>query len=224
MRREGKADEADAEFELAKTLEKQMEDLDQQMGKTVVQEDMDLVDNLLDPQLMAALKGLGFNDGELHGDANDNILSVGAPSVNKSNQQLNPQAGKGSTNRPSNTSSTNVQPKTTIETSHQHQPREERIPNRTPQPNQPTGGSSSKGEERVGLQREGQRMEPRLEGGKVNRNANSVSQVQRKQLESQIKREKVKAVELKRAGRQGEALDILRGAKRLEKELRAMAS
>jgi hypothetical protein len=48
LRREGKTDEADAEFELAKSLQQQMEDLD----PTHVHQDardVDGVDDLLDP-------------------------------------------------------------------------------------------------------------------------------------------------------------------------------
>ncbi|KAK9056362.1 hypothetical protein SSX86_027452 [Deinandra increscens subsp. villosa] len=43
------------------------------------------------------------------------------------------------------------------------------------------------------------------------------------ELEEQIKAEKVKAVHLKRAGKQGEALDALRRAKMLEKKLNSLA-
>ncbi|CAN6552886.1 unnamed protein product [Malus baccata var. baccata] len=46
----------------------------------------------------------------------------------------------------------------------------------------------------------------------------------RSQLEEQIKAEKVKAVNLKRAGKQGEALDALRKAKLLEKKLNSPSS
>jgi hypothetical protein len=47
---------------------------------------------------------------------------------------------------------------------------------------------------------------------------------QRQQLEERIRAEKVRALELKRAGKQAEALEMLRGAKRLEKELLSLAS
>ena len=49
--------------------------------------------------------------------------------------------------------------------------------------------------------------------------ATSKPQSERSQLEEQIKAEKLKALNLKREGKQAEALEALRSAKRLEKKL-----
>ncbi|CAK9212300.1 unnamed protein product [Sphagnum troendelagicum] len=159
LRREGKTDEADAEFELAKSLEQQMEDLD----PTHVHQDagdVDGVEDLLDPQLLAALKGLGITGGELPGR---NATKGSVPSVSKAPAVVA----------------------------------------------QPSGGS----------------LKPKLGA-----NAGSPKLIpvaldeQRQQLEERIRAEKVRALELKRAGKQAEALEMLRGAKRLEKELLSLAS
>ncbi|CAN5964183.1 unnamed protein product [Sphagnum jensenii] len=159
LRREGKTDEADAEFELAKSLEQQMEDLD----PTHVHQDagdVDGVEDLLDPQLLAALKGLGITGGELPGR---NATKGSVPSGSKAPAVVA----------------------------------------------QPSGGS----------------LKPKLGA-----NAGSAKIIpvaldeQRQQLEERIRAEKVRALELKRAGKQAEALEMLRGAKRLEKELLSLAS
>jgi len=159
LRREGKTDEADAEFELAKSLEQQMEELD----PTHVHQDagdVDGVEDLLDPQLLAALKGLGITGGELPGR---NATKGSVPSVSKAPAVVA----------------------------------------------QPSGGS----------------LKPKLGA-----NAGSPKIIpvaldeQRQQLEERIRAEKVRALELKRAGKQAEALEMLRGAKRLEKELLSLAS
>ena len=64
----------------------------------------------------------------------------------------------------------------------------------------------------------------RPEPSKVNvGKSNNIIQ-DRSQLEEQIKAEKVKAVNLKRAGKQAEALDALRKAKLLEKKLNSPSS
>ncbi|CAM6088330.1 unnamed protein product [Calypogeia fissa] len=254
LRREGKIDEADAEFELAKVLEKQMEDLDAQSGKAVAQDlgDMGMVETLLDPQLMAALKGLGFNDMD-HGSANANNLSVGPSNLQKSNQQPHPQAVNSSTNKPPTKIPTSVNEKSAKHNNQESQSREGRsasttvsgnkvkeelIADRSSQPIQSTGGRSASGssgisnkaeEERAGVRRGSQRVDLAPDAGRSTKGgagstSASASQAERKQLEDRIKREKVKAVELKRAGRQGEALEVLRGAKRLEKDLLAMGS
>ncbi len=79
LQREGKTDEADAEFELAKSLEQQMEYLD----PTHVHQDagdVDGVEDLLDPQFLVALKGLRITGGELPGMT---ITKGNVPSVSK---------------------------------------------------------------------------------------------------------------------------------------------
>lgn len=151
LRRQGKVEEADAEYELAKELEKQMEDLDPMHGK----EELGAVagvEDLLDPQLLAALKGVGFKEGDLNGPVN-------AP--------------------------TGV----------------------TGQPRSSEVGSSSRST--VASSR------PASIGS---------LEAERKQLEEQIRAQKLQAVQLKRAGKQGEALEKLRGAKQLEKRLLTLTS
>ncbi|KAL5841820.1 hypothetical protein ACOSQ3_012423 [Xanthoceras sorbifolium] len=56
--------------------------------------------------------------------------------------------------------------------------------------------------------------------GKSSENSNQ----ERIQLEERIKAEKTKAVNLKRSGKQAEALDALRRAKMYEKKLNSLAS
>ncbi|KAJ6828902.1 uncharacterized protein M6B38_358850 [Iris pallida] len=140
LRREGKIEESEAEFELAKALESQLEDFDTQgsntntAGKVEGMNDVG-VEDLLDPQLMSALKSIGWEDSD-----------IGA--------------------------------------------------------HQPTGAQPSKKLEQpptVG------------KGGKP--------QGERAHLEDMIKAEKVRALNLKREGKQGEALQALRSAKLLEKKL-----
>ncbi|KAG0578852.1 hypothetical protein KC19_4G054500 [Ceratodon purpureus] len=149
LRREGKVDEADAEYELAKALEKQMEDLDPMHGKEDLG-DVAGVDDLLDPQLLAALKGVGFGDGDLAGAST---------------------APKGPTKAPTG------------------------VPG-----------------------------QPRSDVGSSSRSSLGALEAEKKQLEEQIRAQKLQAVQLKRAGKQAEALDKLRGAKQLEKRLLALAS
>ncbi|CAA7029783.1 unnamed protein product [Microthlaspi erraticum] len=135
LRREGKMEEAEAEFEIAKTLEAQLEDSStskpDQAGDDVAVEDF------LDPQLLSALKAIGI----------DNSMN---PSVTTT-----PQAAV--------------------------------------KPNPAKESSDNNSQERS-------------------------------QLEERIKAEKIKAVTLKRAGKQAEALDALRRAKLYEKKLNALAS
>jgi len=59
---------------------------------------------------------------------------------------------------------------------------------------------------------------------KLNVGKSGNSNLERTQLEERIKAEKVKAVKLKRSGKQGEALDALRHAKLLEKKLNSLPS
>lgn len=150
LRRQGKAEEADAEYELAKELEKQMEDLDPMHGKEDLG-DVVGVEDLLDPQLLAALKGVGFREGDLTA----------------------PSGHKGPINAP---------PLNDV-------------------------GSSSRG----------MAVAP-------SKSAGGAFEAEKKQLEEQIRAEKLQAVQLKRAGKQAEALEKFRGAKQLEKRLLALTS
>ncbi|CAK7350849.1 unnamed protein product [Dovyalis caffra] len=139
LRREGRVEEAEAEFELAKALEAQLDEMssnDSAKSSVNVAEPVDdvVVEDLLDPQLLSALKAIGIED-----------ISI----ISQSSERPGPMK---------------VSP-TKIENSSQ-----ERI-----------------------------------------------------QLEERIKSEKVKAVNLKRAGKQAEALDALRRAKLFEKKLNSLA-
>lgn len=140
LRREGRMEEAEAEFELAKSLEAQLEEsASQDSSKSSVSTaeavDDAVVEDLLDPQLLSALKAIGIEDG--------NIASEGP--VRPGPAKLSPHKVE------------------------------------------------SVGQERI-------------------------------QLEEQIKAEKVKALNLKRSGKQAEALEALRRAKLYEKKLTSLAS
>ncbi|KAL6634640.1 hypothetical protein ACP70R_027311 [Stipagrostis hirtigluma subsp. patula] len=141
LRREGKTAEADAEFELAKELESQLEDSDSQGsssgGKPGEPNDA-VVEDLLDPQIMSALKSIGWSDTDLSMQS-----SAGQPSKKAEAR--------------------------------------------------PIAAAPSK------------------------------PQSERSQLEEQIKAEKLKALTLKREGKQAEALEALRSAKRLEKKLASLS-
>ncbi|KAA8523069.1 hypothetical protein F0562_009492 [Nyssa sinensis] len=140
LRREGRMEEADAEFELAKALESQLEEVaarDSSKSSVSGAEPIDDVgvEDLLDPQLLSALKAIGLEDAS--------IVSHGTE---------------------------RLEPAKSI-----------------------AGNSENSSQERI-------------------------------QLEEGIKAEKVKAVNLKRSGKQAEALDALRRAKQLEKKLNSLAS
>ncbi|PIA58434.1 hypothetical protein AQUCO_00500397v1 [Aquilegia coerulea] len=137
LRREGRIMEAEAEFELAKALETQLEESSGHDSKSTKEtEGMDDlgVEDLLDPQLLSALKAIGLQDTEIV----------------------------------------------------QHAP-------------------------------------IRPESTKPNFSESDTSSQERSQLEERIKAEKVKAVNLKKAGKQAEALDALRRAKMYEKKLNTLA-
>ncbi|KAL6198013.1 hypothetical protein ACLB2K_027805 [Fragaria x ananassa] len=129
LRREGRTEEAEAEFELAKALEAQLEESAAHDSTTVAPVEDVAVEGLLDPEILSALRAIGIEDA--------------------------------------NTSK--------------------------PEPSKPNVGKSD-----------------------------NVIQ-DRSNLEEQIKAEKVKALNLKRAGKQAEALDALRRAKMLEKKLNSSA-
>lgn len=128
LRREGKTAEAEAEFELAKALESQLQESDPHDSAEAA--DDVSVEDFLDPQLLSALQSIGLNDG-----------------------QAKPKAVE------------------------------------------------------------------RAEPAKTNADSDDT---ERTQLVEQIKSEKVKAVNLKRAGKQAEALDALRRAKLYEKRLQSL--
>ncbi|PON36739.1 43kDa postsynaptic protein [Parasponia andersonii] len=138
LRREGRTEEAEAEFELAKKLEIQLEELsahDSINSSVGAELENDVgVEDFLDPQLLSALKAIGIEDANTVSRVPDRSQSS-KPNVDKSEN-----------------------------------PNQERI-----------------------------------------------------QLEEQIKTEKVKALNLKRAGKQAEALDALRNAKLFEKKLNSFA-
>ncbi|WVZ71718.1 hypothetical protein U9M48_020270 [Paspalum notatum var. saurae] len=151
LRREGRTAEADAEFELAKELENQLEESDNQDsssgGKSGEPNDV-VVEDLLDPQIMSALKSIGWSD------------------MNLSMQS--------SSSKPLNsTQASNAQLPTKAEA-------------------KPAVATTSK------------------------------LQSERSKLEDEIRSEKVKALNLKREGKQAEALEALRSAKRMEKKLASL--
>ncbi|TVU29505.1 hypothetical protein EJB05_21072 [Eragrostis curvula] len=154
LRREGKTAEADAEFELAKELESQLEEADNQgssSGGLSSEPNDAAVENLLDPQIMSALKSIGWSDADL------SMQSSNAPPPKKAE----------------------VKPAVTVTSRPQAE------------------------------------VKPVIA-------ATSKPQSERTQLEEQIKAEKLKALTLKREGKQGEALEALRSAKRLEKKLASL--
>ncbi|KAJ8628070.1 hypothetical protein MRB53_021377 [Persea americana] len=140
LRREGRMEESEAEFELAKALETQLEEMgthDQYQNKLKNKADTENdvgVEDLLDPQLLSALKAIGWQDVDIVDQAPQRPEAQ--PSLIKSESTM-PEKG---------------------------------------------------------------------------------------QLEEQIKAEKVRALNLKRAGKQAEALDALRHAKQLEKKLNSLPS
>ncbi|OVA15203.1 FYVE zinc finger [Macleaya cordata] len=129
LRREGRMEEAEAEFELAKALEAQLEEQTSHdslsISKPEAMDDVG-VEDLLDPQLLSALKAIGIQDAE--------------------------------------------------------------VVSRAPE---------------------------RSEAAKANAEKGENSSQEKSQLEERIKTEKLKALNLKRAGKQAEALDALRRAKQL---------
>jgi hypothetical protein len=148
LRREGKTAEADAEFELAKELESQLEESDNQGSSSGGEPNDAVVENLLDPQIMSALKSIGWSDMDL--------------SMQSSSSQ----------------------------------------------PQKPAQSSIA--------------QTPKKVEAKPVAVATSKTQSERSQLEEEIKAEKLKALNLKREGKQADALEALRSAKRLEKKLASL--
>ncbi|CAO2039426.1 unnamed protein product [Urochloa humidicola] len=149
LRREGKTAEADAEFELAKELESQLEESDNQGSSSGGEPNDAVMENLLDPQILSALKSIGWSDMDL--------------SMQSSSSQP-----------PKPVQSSIAQPPKKVE------------------------------------------AKPAII-------ATSKPQSERSQLEEEIKTEKLKALNLKREGKQSEALEALRSAKRLEKKLASLS-
>ncbi|KAL4563124.1 hypothetical protein LXL04_027157 [Taraxacum kok-saghyz] len=137
LRREGKNEEAEAEFELAKNLESQLEAASEAAQPPPPGNDVG-VEDLLDPQLLSALREVGIEGGGSGG-----VRAEKAATVKK--VEVVPAA------------------------------------------------------------------------------AAVLKKSERAEVEEEIKAEKVKAVKLKRAGKQTEALDALRRAKLLEKKLSSLA-
>ncbi|KAF6173978.1 hypothetical protein GIB67_039929 [Kingdonia uniflora] len=143
LRREGRMDEAEAEFELAKAIETRLEESENHgssnsskpINETEGMNNLE-VEDLLDPQLLSALKAIGLQD-----------VAIAPPTSENSEGAI-----------------TNIG------------------------------------------------------------NSKTSSSEERKQLEERIKAEKVKALNLKRAGKQAEALDALRRSKLFEKKLNQLAS
>ncbi|CAL5412071.1 unnamed protein product [Camellia sinensis] len=135
LRREGRIEESEAEFQLAKALEAQVDDSAKPSVSGAKPVDDVGVEDFLDPQLLFALKEIGFE--------HDSTVLKG------------------------------------------------------PEKPEPINSVADKGE---------------------------ISSWESIRLEAQIKAEKVKAINLKRSGKQAEALDALRCAKVLEKKLSSLAS
>ncbi|KAK6797653.1 hypothetical protein RDI58_005355 [Solanum bulbocastanum] len=164
LRREGRTEEADAEFELAKAIESQLEEASSQgtmqsSDPTAESAEGVSVEDFLDPLLFSALKAIGIAD-------------------------------------------TSVVPR-----GPERQERKKPITSDTDK----TGTIASQILER---------SEPKLSEARVSDESSN----ERKQLEERVKAEKLKALNLKRSGKQAEALDALRRAKMFEKKLNALAS
>lgn len=164
LRREGRTEEADAEFELAKAIESQLEEASSQGTMNSSDPTVELagdvsVEDFLDPQLFSALKAIGIAD--------TSIVPRG-PERQETRKPITDNTDK-------------------------------------------TGTIASHILERP---------EPKLSEARVSDESSN----ERKHLEERIKAEKLKAVNLKRSGKQAEALDALRRAKMFEKKLNALAS
>ncbi|KAL3677091.1 hypothetical protein R1sor_027039 [Riccia sorocarpa] len=245
LRREGKTEEAEAEFELAKELEKQMEELDPSRAAHD-EGDVGLVEDFLDPQLMAALKGIGWNEADLSGGAGGaSKAAASSSSVSRTQPSLAQVATSG---RPPSTSTMAAQGQTN--TSQQPPSRKAPVPptsgnntveGKTPsmslQPvrKAPVPLSNAQEERNTGVNQPPARRPPPPDArpsskvqedskpaASLGRSSTARAQEDRKKLEDRIKQEKIRAVELKRAGRTREALDALKGAKQMEKQLESI--
>lgn len=161
LKREGKLEESEDEFELAKSLEIQMDELaGNSRAHTSIDginnDDGEAVDDIFDPQLLSALKGIGWKE-------NDIFSQMPTKGVSAKNKGLVSTSSHVHGNLGNDTARANVDK---------------------------TEGSK---EERI-------------------------------RLEENIRAEKLKALDFKRAGKQTEALDALRRAKQLEKKLQSLAT
>lgn len=148
LRREGRIEESEAEFELAKALEAQLEEIDDsksRINKNEAQADDSVLEGLLDPQLMSALRSIGWEESDIQGK----------PDPKPSSKKVN-----------------------II--------------------------SPEKAEASIALPKD------------------VAAYPERAKLEEQINAEKRRALNLKRAGKQAEALEALRSAKSLEKKLMSL--
>ncbi|RWW57212.1 hypothetical protein BHE74_00036019, partial [Ensete ventricosum] len=90
LRRAGKIDESEAELELAKALEKQLEEFDQGSStnlsgsKSEAMDDV-VVEDLLDPQLLSALKAIGLEDTVITSQPYHKIDAL--PNIDRSGNQ-----------------------------------------------------------------------------------------------------------------------------------------
>ncbi|KVH89594.1 Tetratricopeptide-like helical [Cynara cardunculus var. scolymus] len=165
LRREGRTEEADAEFELAKNLESQLEAANESTKPARNVDDVS-VEDLLDPQLLSALREVGIESSP---------PEKAKPVVNKIPAEA--ATAKLVINKPAEAATAK------------------------PVINKPAEAATAK---------------PVI-------NKPETANEDRTELEERIKAEKVKAVKLKRAGKQAEALDALRRAKLLEKKLISLA-
>lgn len=161
LKREGKLEESEDEFELAKSLEIQMDELaGNSRAHTSIDginnDDGEAVDDIFDPQLLSALKGIGWKE-------NDIFSQMPTKGVSAKNKGLVSTSSHVHGNLGNDTARANVDK---------------------------TEGSK---EERI-------------------------------RLEENIRAEKLKALDFKRAAKQTEALDALHRAKQLEKKLQSLAT
>ncbi|OMO93156.1 Zinc finger, FYVE-type [Corchorus capsularis] len=85
LRREGRMQEAEAEFELAKSLEAQLEELAAQDSTKSSAVDDVIVEDLLDPQLLSALKAIGLDDSSVVSQRSESQGSVKSNSSKSEN-------------------------------------------------------------------------------------------------------------------------------------------
>lgn len=161
LKREGKLEESEDEFELAKSLEIQMDELaGNSRAHTSIDginnDDGEAVDDIFDPQLLSALKGIGWKE-------NDIFSQMPTKGVSAKNKGLVSTSSHVHGNLGNDTARANV--------------------------------DKTEGSKEEGIR-----------------------------LEENIRAEKLKALDFKRAAKQTEALDALRRAKQLEKKLQSLAT
>jgi hypothetical protein len=93
LRREGKMAEAEAEFELAKALESQLDEMNSQdPAKSEQTDDLGGVEDFLDPQLLSALKAVGIENSS--GSSQGPVVKVEKPIEEKSQLEEEIKAAK----------------------------------------------------------------------------------------------------------------------------------